>query len=82
MIEPMKSKQTFHQSEIQDGDIICFQRQVSDSEYGMPSIFVPPALICVYLLTPHADSHLLSYTQMPDNTTTTSSTEYLSNLLP
>lgn len=28
MIEPMKPKQTFQQSEIQDGDIICFQKQV------------------------------------------------------
>ena len=28
MIEPMKPKQTFGQSEIQDGDIICFQRSV------------------------------------------------------
>jgi ubiquitin carboxyl-terminal hydrolase 7 len=27
MIEPMKPKQTFQQSEIQDGDVICFQRQ-------------------------------------------------------
>ena len=28
MIEPMKPKQTFQQSEIQDGDIICFQKVV------------------------------------------------------
>lgn len=28
MIEPMKPKQTFQQSEIQDGDIICFQKAV------------------------------------------------------
>lgn len=28
MIEPMKVKQTFQQSEIQDGDIICFQQMV------------------------------------------------------
>jgi ubiquitin carboxyl-terminal hydrolase 7 len=28
MIEPMKPKQTFQQSEIQDGDIICFQKSV------------------------------------------------------
>lgn len=32
MIEPMKSKQTFQQSEIQDGDIICFQKTFSESE--------------------------------------------------
>ena len=30
MIEPMKPKQTFQQSEIQDGDIICFQQPVTD----------------------------------------------------
>ena len=30
MIEPVKPKQTFHQAEIQDGDIICFQRTISD----------------------------------------------------
>lgn len=33
MIEPMKAKQTFQQSEIQDGDIICFQRTLNESEY-------------------------------------------------
>lgn len=32
MIDPMKPKQTFQQSEIQDGDIICFQRSVNESE--------------------------------------------------
>lgn len=32
MIDPMKPKQTFQQSEIQDGDIICFQRPVDESE--------------------------------------------------
>jgi ubiquitin carboxyl-terminal hydrolase 7 len=32
MIEPMKSKQTFQQSEIQDGDIICFQKVLPDAE--------------------------------------------------
>jgi ubiquitin carboxyl-terminal hydrolase 7 len=30
MIEPMKPKQTFYQSEIQDGDIICFQKVLPD----------------------------------------------------
>lgn len=32
MIDVMKSKQTFQQSEIQDGDIITFQRMVKESE--------------------------------------------------
>lgn len=32
MIEPMKPKQTFNQAEIQDGDIICFQRAYTDKE--------------------------------------------------
>ncbi|KAF3926684.1 hypothetical protein ABW21_db0202821 [Orbilia brochopaga] len=32
MIEPMKPKQTFAQAEIQDGDIICFQRQLPEKE--------------------------------------------------
>ena len=33
MIEPMKPKQSFHQAEIQDGDIVCFQKALSDKEY-------------------------------------------------
>lgn len=32
MIEAMKPKQTFQQSEIQDGDIICFQQNFSEAE--------------------------------------------------
>ena len=32
MIEPMKPKSTFQQAEIQDGDIICFQKQLTDQE--------------------------------------------------
>ncbi|KAL8997736.1 MAG: hypothetical protein Q9169_003065 [Polycauliona sp. 2 TL-2023] len=32
MIEPMKPKSTLQQAEIQDGDIICFQRTLSDKE--------------------------------------------------
>ena len=32
MIEPMKPKVTFQQAEIQDGDIICFQKTLSDHE--------------------------------------------------
>lgn len=35
MIEAMKPKQTFQQSEIQDGDIICFQQNITDLD---PSI--------------------------------------------
>jgi ubiquitin carboxyl-terminal hydrolase 7 len=31
-VEQMKPKQTLHASEIQDGDIICFQRHLSESE--------------------------------------------------
>ena len=32
MIELMKPKMTFAQSEIQDGDVICFQVEISDKE--------------------------------------------------
>jgi ubiquitin carboxyl-terminal hydrolase 7 len=32
MIEPMKPKQTFQQAEIQDGDIICFQEDLSSAQ--------------------------------------------------
>lgn len=32
MIELMKLKYTFTQSEIQDGDIICFQVDIPDKE--------------------------------------------------
>lgn len=32
MIELMKPKSTFAQSEIQDGDVICFQVEISDKE--------------------------------------------------
>lgn len=43
MIEPMKAKQTFQQSEIQDGDIICFQRTFNDSEYVFCSSLKVPS---------------------------------------
>lgn len=33
MIELMKLKATFMQSEIQDGDIICFQIEMNEKEY-------------------------------------------------
>ncbi|KAL8711435.1 MAG: hypothetical protein Q9220_004093 [cf. Caloplaca sp. 1 TL-2023] len=32
MIEPMKAKSTLQQAEIQDGDIICFQKTLSEKE--------------------------------------------------
>ena len=32
MIEPMKPKQTLHQAEIQDGDVICFQKVYNERE--------------------------------------------------
>lgn len=32
MIEPMKPKMTFQQAEIQDGDIICFQKELTEAE--------------------------------------------------
>ncbi|KAL8929473.1 MAG: hypothetical protein Q9208_001142 [Pyrenodesmia sp. 3 TL-2023] len=32
MIEPMKAKATLQQAEIQDGDIVCFQRALSEKE--------------------------------------------------
>ena len=32
MIEPMKPKSTLAQAEIQDGDIVCFQKVISDKE--------------------------------------------------
>lgn len=42
MIDVMKPKQTFHQSEIQDGDIITFQRTLKDTELP-PSALYPDA---------------------------------------
>jgi hypothetical protein len=41
MIEPIKSKQTLAQSEIQDGDVITVQRIFSEKEY---------VLVCLNLL--------------------------------
>ena len=32
MIEPMKPKATLHHAEIQDGDIVCFQKQLQEKE--------------------------------------------------
>lgn len=45
MIEQMKPKATFAQSEIQDGDVICFQVEISDKEsqdYEMQSLYSNP----------------------------------------
>jgi len=39
MIELMKPKATFIQSEIQDGDIICFQVEMNEKEYVFFFIF-------------------------------------------
>jgi hypothetical protein len=41
MIEKMNLESTFQQSEIQDGDIICFQKDLTEKEY----ILLP---YCVY----------------------------------
>ena len=45
MIEPMKPKATLQQAEIQDGDIVCFQKQLSDKEYVC--LFRYVALHCI-----------------------------------
>lgn len=45
MIEQMKSKATFAQSEIQDGDVICFQVEISDKDaqdYESQSLYANP----------------------------------------
>lgn len=42
MIEPMKPKMTLQQAEIQDGDIVCFQKGLSDSEL-VPLLLNVPA---------------------------------------
>lgn len=38
MIEQMKPKQTFGQSEIQDGDVICFQVELPEKELVCPAL--------------------------------------------
>ncbi|KAG8529786.1 uncharacterized protein KY384_005267 [Bacidia gigantensis] len=35
MIEPMKPKATLQHAEIQDGDIVCFQKQISEKQTSM-----------------------------------------------
>lgn len=69
MIEPMKAKQTFQQSEIQDGDIICFQRTFNESEYAPHFPGLPFAMLTLLGSLP------LSYTEMQGSTTITSLTE-------
>ena len=38
MIELMKAKLTFSQSEIQDGDVICFQVDLSEKEFVLKAV--------------------------------------------
>ncbi len=40
MIDLVKPKSTFHQAEIGDGDILCFQKELSETEYVLrPMLF-------------------------------------------
>ncbi|KAJ5573764.1 Ubiquitinyl hydrolase 1 [Penicillium hispanicum] len=50
MIDVMKPKQTFQQSEIQDGDIITFQRTVKESELPPTAIYPEARQYYDYLL--------------------------------
>ncbi|PGH27122.1 hypothetical protein AJ80_01078 [Polytolypa hystricis UAMH7299] len=50
LIEPMKAKQTFQQSEIQDGDIICVQRTVNESDLPSTAIYTDARQYYNYLL--------------------------------
>ncbi|KAL4789589.1 hypothetical protein BDV19DRAFT_373829 [Aspergillus venezuelensis] len=50
MIDLMKPKQTFQQSEIQDGDIITFQKSVKESELPPTAIYPDAKLYYDYLL--------------------------------
>jgi ubiquitin carboxyl-terminal hydrolase 7 len=45
MIELMKPKLTFSQSEIQDGDVICFQVDLSEKEYARHTALADSCLI-------------------------------------
>ena len=40
MIELMKPKMTFAQSEIQDGDVICFQVDITEKEYASIALII------------------------------------------
>jgi ubiquitin carboxyl-terminal hydrolase 7 len=46
MIEHMKPKLTFSQSEIQDGDVICFQVELSEKEYVLEIVLCAPSNAC------------------------------------
>ena len=46
MIELMKPKLTFSQSEIQDGDVICFQVDLSEKEYVLETVLCGSSNIC------------------------------------
>lgn len=50
MIDVMKPKQTFQQSEIQDGDIITFQRTVKESELPSTALYTDARQYYDYLL--------------------------------
>ncbi|KAF7712240.1 Ubiquitin carboxyl-terminal hydrolase [Penicillium ucsense] len=50
MIDVMKPKQTFQQSEIQDGDIITFQRTVKDTELPSTALYTDARQYYDYLL--------------------------------
>ncbi|KAM5441568.1 ubiquitin-specific protease ubp15 [Microsporum ferrugineum] len=50
MIDQLKPKQTFQASEIQDGDIICFQRTQSDVELGPNVLYKDATKYYDYLL--------------------------------
>ena len=52
MIELMKPKTTFAQSEIQDGDIICFQVEISDKDahdYEAQGLYSNPMMFYDFL---------------------------------
>ena len=61
MIEPVKPNSTFQQSEIQDGDIICFQRGISPKRY-------PPldSIVHENILTVFRQEELLREGKCPD----------------
>lgn len=50
MIDVMKPKQTFQQSEIQDGDIITFQRSIKESELPPSALYTDARQYYDYLL--------------------------------
>lgn len=50
MVDQMKPKQTFQQSEIQDGDIICFQRVLKESELPQNALYPDARQYYDYLL--------------------------------